>query len=102
MAAYWNDLEPIQEVSGQISNSTMSIGLNKNSRTVSAVHGRRQIEPDERFELDFSRHLSGSYSPAALLEQYARFGNGDGELDSLMRRAIWRALARKFGNGVRI
>jgi acetyltransferase-like isoleucine patch superfamily enzyme len=47
-------------------------------------------------------YLRGSYPPAALLEQYSRFANGDGELDRLMRRAIWRALARKFGHGVRI
>jgi acetyltransferase-like isoleucine patch superfamily enzyme len=36
------------------------------------------------------------------LEQYSRFTNGDGELDALMRRVIWRVVARKFGNGVRI
>ena len=36
------------------------------------------------------------------MEHYARFANGDGELDALMRRVIWRAVARKFGNGVRI
>jgi acetyltransferase-like isoleucine patch superfamily enzyme len=46
--------------------------------------------------------LRASYTPAALLEHYARFANGDGELDSLMRRAIWRAVARSFGHRVRI
>jgi acetyltransferase-like isoleucine patch superfamily enzyme len=80
----------------------MSISLESNFRIVPAVHGTRQINPDPLFELDLSRHLSGSYSAAALLEHYSRFANGDGELDSLMRRAIWRALARKFGNSVRI
>jgi acetyltransferase-like isoleucine patch superfamily enzyme len=73
-----------------------------NFRIVPAVHGKRQVEPDPLFELDLSRHLRRSYSPVALLEQYYRFANGDSELDQLMRRAIWRALARKFGNGVRI
>jgi acetyltransferase-like isoleucine patch superfamily enzyme len=72
------------------------------SRMTPAVHGRRQLEPDPSFEVDLSRHLGRSYSPAALLEHYYRFMNGDGELDALMRRAIWRAVARKFGNGVRI
>jgi acetyltransferase-like isoleucine patch superfamily enzyme len=70
------------------------------TRTVSAVHGSRQIQPDPTFELDLSRHLQAHYSQDALLEHYSRFANGDGELDSLMRRAIWRAVARKFGNGV--
>jgi acetyltransferase-like isoleucine patch superfamily enzyme len=38
----------------------------------------------------------------ALVEQYHRFAIGDGELDGLMRRAIWRAVARTFGHSVRI
>jgi acetyltransferase-like isoleucine patch superfamily enzyme len=80
----------------------MSTGSENSFRIVPAVHGTRQINPDPLFELDLSRHLSASYSPAALLEHYSRFANGDGQLDSLMRRAIWRALARKFGNDVRI
>jgi len=72
------------------------------TRTVSAVHGNHQIEPDPSFEVDLSRHLRAHYSQDALLEQYSRFANGDGALDNMMRRAIWRALARAFGNGVRI
>jgi acetyltransferase-like isoleucine patch superfamily enzyme len=71
-------------------------------RTVTAVHAKKPLEPDPQFELDLSRHLAKSYAPASLVEQYARFANGEGELDSLMRRAIWRAVARRFGNGVRI
>jgi acetyltransferase-like isoleucine patch superfamily enzyme len=82
--------------------SNPSSSSERNFRIVPAVHGKRQVEPDPLFELDLSRHLSRSYSPVALLEQYYRFANGDSELDQLMRRAIWRALARKFGNGVRI
>ncbi len=80
----------------------MTFRLENQFRVVPAVHGKHQIEPDPHFEVDLSRHLSGNYSPTALLDQYSRFANGDGELDSLMRRAIWRAVARKFGNGVRI
>jgi len=80
----------------------MSITPEKNTRTVTAVHGKRQVEPDPAFELDLSRHLGSHYTPTALLEHYARFTNGDGELDNLMRRAIWRAVGRKFGNGIRI
>ena len=80
----------------------MSITPETNSRITLAMHGRRQVEPDPSFEMDLSRHLGRSYSSSALLEHYSRFANGDGELDGLMRRAIWRAVARKFGNGVRI
>src|SRR5580700_2182371 len=80
----------------------MTLSLENQFRIVTAVHGKHRIEPDPSFEVDLSTHLRGSYSPSALLDQYARFANGDGELDSLMRRAIWRAVARSFGNGVRI
>lgn len=80
----------------------MPTSAENNSRIAPAVHGRRPVEPDPSFEVELSRHLGRNYSPAALLEHYSRFANGDGELDSLMRRAIWRAMARKFGNGVRI
>ena len=37
-----------------------------------------------------------------MLELYSRFALGEGEFDELMRRTMWRAMARKFGNGVRI
>jgi acetyltransferase-like isoleucine patch superfamily enzyme len=52
--------------------------------------------------LDLSGHLRANCTPSVLLEQYSRFANGDGELDNLMRRAIWRAVARSFGHGVQI
>jgi acetyltransferase-like isoleucine patch superfamily enzyme len=71
-------------------------------RTVPAVHGGRRTEPDPPFEIELSHHLAESYSPSSLLEQYSRFASGEGDLDSLMRRAIWRTIAHKFGNGVRI
>lgn len=73
-----------------------------NSQITPAVHGRQEVEPDPSFEVELSRHLGRSYSAVELLEHYSRFANGDGELDGLMRRTIWRAVARKFGNGVRI
>lgn len=74
----------------------------KQSRTVASVHGKQKVEPDPAFELDLSRHLRTSYAPPALLEHYARFATSDGELDSLMRRAICRAVAKSFGHRVRI
>ena len=74
----------------------------KSKRTIAAVHGKRKIRRDPPFELELSRHLRASYTTSALIEHYYRFARGDGELDHLMRRAIWRAVARKFGHGVRI
>jgi acetyltransferase-like isoleucine patch superfamily enzyme len=74
----------------------------KARRMTPAVHGKRKASPDPSFERELSSHLRKTYDPAALLEQYSRFANGEGQLDHLMRRAIWRAVARKLGNGVRI
>jgi acetyltransferase-like isoleucine patch superfamily enzyme len=80
----------------------MSIKGKQTVRIVPAVHGKRKVEPDPAFELDLSQHLAANYPRTALLEQYFRFVNGDGELDLLMRRAIWRAIAKAFGNRVTI
>ena len=71
-------------------------------RIVTAVHGKKPLQPDPAFELGLAQHLRASYQPAALLESYSRFANGDGAIDSMMRRAIWRAVARKVGHGLRV
>jgi acetyltransferase-like isoleucine patch superfamily enzyme len=71
-------------------------------RTVGAVHGRREIVPDPPFERELAETMRCRYEPATLLEMYGRVVNGEGEFDAMMRRAIWRALARRFGDGVRI
>ena len=83
-------------------NITMSAEPENKHWIVSAVHGKTQAEPDPSFELGLSDYLKNSCSREALVGQYSRFANGDGELDGLMRRAIWRAVARSFGNRVRI
>lgn len=71
-------------------------------RVVKAVHGKREVKPDPAFELGLADHLRTAYPGTSLLEHYQRFANGDAEIDTLMRRAIWRTVARRFGNGVRI
>jgi acetyltransferase-like isoleucine patch superfamily enzyme len=71
-------------------------------QVVKAVHGLQELIPDPAFEIGLAEHLKAQYSQAGLVELYARFTTGDGDLDMLMRRVIWRSLARSFGNGVRI
>lgn len=71
------------------------------TRTVRAVHGLRSVPPDPPFELGLADYLRPSGIPA-LVESYGRFATSDGPLDALMRRAIWRAVARGFGHGVQI
>lgn len=67
------------------------------SRVVRAVHGRQEVQPDPDFEIGLSESLKASYGTGGLVELYGRFANGDGAVDALMRRAIWRGLARSCG-----
>jgi acetyltransferase-like isoleucine patch superfamily enzyme len=71
-------------------------------RLVKAVHSRQAVQPDPEFEIGLSAMLKASYTPASLVELYARFANGDGTLDALMRRCIWRAVARRCGHGLQV
>jgi len=69
---------------------------------VPAVHGQRESRPDPDFEIGLTAHLRDKYDSRSLLELYGRFAAGNGELETLMRRAVWRALARRFGDGVTV
>ncbi|MCI0621678.1 MAG: N-acetyltransferase [Acidobacteria bacterium] len=71
-------------------------------RRVRAVHGLRSVKPDPDFEIGLSTHLRVQYTQERLLELYDRFCHGAADFDSLMRRVIWRACARKFGDSVTI
>src|ERR1700681_3805541 len=72
------------------------------ARTVSAVWTKQPIVPDPEFVVGLSLYLKTVYTTDTLGEFYSRFAGGDSAFDGLMRRAIWRAFARRFGNGVRI
>lgn len=69
---------------------------------VPAVHGAQQIKDDPPFELGLASTLRDQYGRQGLVELYARFAQGDGYLDALMRRAIWRAVARSCGHGLHV
>jgi len=69
-------------------------------RVVPAQHAHRELRRDPPFEIGLSQYLMESYGPAGLSELYGRFLDGPGELDSLMRRSIWRALAKRCGAGL--
>jgi acetyltransferase-like isoleucine patch superfamily enzyme len=80
----------------------MSDIVRKPSRVVKAVHGTHEVRPDPDFEIGLSDHLRAQYNRDALLELYARFAVADSALDALMRRAVWRALAKRFGHGISV
>jgi acetyltransferase-like isoleucine patch superfamily enzyme len=72
------------------------------SRIVPAVHGRRVVTPDPADELELADRLRREHTREALLDLASRHAVGDNDLDARMRRAVWRALARRFGHGVRV
>ena len=72
------------------------------ARIVKAVHGIKQHQADPEFEIGLAEYLGFQYDPKELVELSARFAVSDSDFDGLMRRAIWRAVARKFGQGVQI
>src|SRR5262249_32058092 len=69
---------------------------------VPAVHGLKEVKPDPDFEVGFAEFLKNTHRPEALVELYGRFSVGTGVFDALVRRAIWRAVARRFGHGIQI
>jgi acetyltransferase-like isoleucine patch superfamily enzyme len=71
-------------------------------RVVPAVHGRQAVVPDPPEELELADRLRREHSRQGLLELAGVHAIGDNEHDARMRRAVWRALARRFGHGVRI
>lgn len=69
-------------------------------RVVPAVHGRRTVVPDDEAEIRLADELRAGHTREELLDLAARHAMGDSAADARMRRAAWRALARRFGNGV--
>ncbi|MBI5281971.1 MAG: acyltransferase [Candidatus Solibacter usitatus] len=72
------------------------------SRRVTARHFNRVVKEDARFEVELAEHLRENYNATRLGELYDRFTQGSSDFDHMMRRAIFRALARSMGHGVQV
>jgi acetyltransferase-like isoleucine patch superfamily enzyme len=72
------------------------------TRIVKASYGTEVSTIDPDFETEMAAHLREHYTREGLLELYARFSISDGKFDSLMRRVLWHAIAKKVGTGVQI
>jgi acetyltransferase-like isoleucine patch superfamily enzyme len=72
------------------------------TRVVKAVHGLRKVKPDAEFELGLSKFLARDHSREALLELYGNFSGGHDQFSLLMRRAIFRVIARRCGDGLAV
>jgi len=71
-------------------------------RIVEAVHGQKGITPDPDFEIGLAAELASKYGREGLMELYARFINGEGEFDRMMRRVIMRGLAAACGHALTV
>jgi acetyltransferase-like isoleucine patch superfamily enzyme len=80
----------------------MSGDLPPTGRIVKAVHGRQEVRRDPEFEVGLAATLKTSYDLDGLVQLYGRFASGDGFVDALMRRAIWRAVSRRCGHGLQV
>jgi acetyltransferase-like isoleucine patch superfamily enzyme len=72
------------------------------ARVVKAVHGLQPLQPDPEFEIGLAEYLHAQYGCDVLVELYTRFIASESDFDVRMRRAIWRAVARRFGHGIYI
>jgi acetyltransferase-like isoleucine patch superfamily enzyme len=72
------------------------------TRLIKAVHGSQELKPDPEYEVGLAKYLFDQYGTNGLIELYSRFAVSDGNFDALMRRVIWRAVAHRFGQSVRI
>lgn len=80
----------------------MSVEQQGGARIVKAVHGLKPPPRDQEFEAGFDAYLKSAYSREGLIELYGRFAMGDGAMDALMRRAVWRSLALRCGAGLQV
>lgn len=79
----------------------MSIDIKGAARIVASVHGRQDVS-DPEFEKGLADAVLAHYGRTGLLELYGRFWAGDGLIDTMMRRLIWRSLARRCGAGLQV
>jgi acetyltransferase-like isoleucine patch superfamily enzyme len=80
----------------------MSIESIETSRRATSIHGRRAIADDPQFEDGFAAWFRSNYDLGALQDVYARFAIGDGKLDALMRKTIWKTAAKTCGPGLSV
>ena len=61
-----------------------------------AVHATQPVEPDGADELELADRLRREHTREQLLDLASAHAHGDNAADARMRRAVWRALAKRF------
>lgn len=67
-----------------------------------SVHGRSTVQADPSFQDGLADWLIENYGAGNLHDLYARFSFGDGKLDALMRKMVWKASSKSCGSGLRV
>ena len=79
------------------------VGLdNPPIRTVPAVFGRTEIQPDPAWERQFAAHLRESCSASELIALFSRYRGDQGRVESQLRRAVFVAMCKSAGHGLRV
>jgi len=71
-------------------------------RIVNASHGTLSSIRDSTAEKSFANHLRKTLKTEEIKALFARYSEGLSVYDFTMRRVIWKALAKKVGNGLQI
>ena len=74
----------------------------KQERLLKAVHANKPSLPDPSAEIAFSGHLRENHQKEEIIALYPRFSKGLNDFDQMMRRIIFRSLAKKVGNGLEV
>jgi acetyltransferase-like isoleucine patch superfamily enzyme len=83
-----------------LTNDPLKDGSQQAERVVKAVHGLRKREPDPDFVEGMARFLRSELQREQLAELYQQFGTGEGKFAQLMRRIVFKSLARQCGDGL--
>jgi acetyltransferase-like isoleucine patch superfamily enzyme len=71
-------------------------------RNLEATHARRVIARDPEFEYGLAQFLRDRYAPEALVAMFGRHSADDDAFAAMMRRAVFRAVAKRTGDGISI
>jgi acetyltransferase-like isoleucine patch superfamily enzyme len=82
--------------------SDLKVEAETSIRQVSATFGRRDKGEGTPWERDLAAFLRSSYRKEELLDLFARFRTGEGAMDSLMRRALLRAVCKSAGGDLQV
>jgi acetyltransferase-like isoleucine patch superfamily enzyme len=69
---------------------------------VKAFHGSQEPIEDPSYEIGLAESLRAQLDRAQLTDLFSRFAMSAADFDQTMRRVIWRALAMKAGQGLKI